>query len=113
MIENLKLLVALITLIFGLVAVILPKGTAKAMYFSLKGGRGAAEFRVGVGAFFVGMGAMAIYLNDANVFQMLGVAYLVAATTRVLAIFLDKPNPNGSYLGFLVVEIASGVILVL
>jgi hypothetical protein len=109
---NLNLLGAAITLLLGLWSIWRPEPTAKAIGFSLHGRRGRAEFRIGFGGFFLGLAGYALYLRNDSVFMAMGAMWLGAAVIRVLALLIDRPPFNVSYLGVLLFESAMGAMLI-
>jgi hypothetical protein len=110
--QYLNLLGAAITLVLGLWATWRPEPVAKAIGFSLHGRRGRAEFRIGFGGFFLGLAGYAIYLRNESVFMAMGAMWLGAASIRVLALLVDRPPFNVSYVGVLLFELAMGFLLI-
>ena len=107
----LHLLATTITLLIGLWSIAQPESMAKTMGFSLHGRRGRAEFRIGLGGCFVGLTAYALYLRSADVFAAIAALWLGAAAVRVLALALDRPPFNVSYVVVLLFELAMGWLL--
>lgn len=112
MAHTLNLLGAAITLLLGLWAIWHPERVAKTVGASLHGRRGRAEFRIAFGGLFVGLAGYALYLRDENVFMAMGAMWLGAAAVRLLALIVDRPEFNVSYLAVLMFEIAMGAALI-
>jgi hypothetical protein len=112
MAQYLNLLGAAITLVLGFWSIWRPERVAKAVGFSLHGRRGRAEFRIGFGGFFLGLAGYALYVRNDAVFLAMGAMWLGAAAIRVLAMFLDRPEFNVSYLGVFLFELAMGAALI-
>lgn len=106
--HNLHLLGAAITLLLGLWSIWRPESMAKVLAFSLHGRSGRAEFRIGFGGCFVGLAGYALYLQNASVFAAIGAMWFGAAAIRLLALFIDRPPFNVSYLAVLLFELAMG-----
>ena len=107
----LHLVGAAITLLIGLWGVARPESLAKTMGLSPHGRRGRAEFRIGFGGCFVGLTGYALYLRNAEVFAAVAAVWIGAAAVRVLALFLDRPPFNVSYVAVLLFELAMGWLL--
>lgn len=103
----------ILTLLFGLAAIAVPQTIASAVAWTLKGARGSAELRIGIGGLIVGLCAYALYAQNAAIFTALGFMYVGIAATRVLSIALDRPKLNASYIITLIVEIVLAVMLFL
>jgi len=112
MAHYLNLLGVAITLLLGLWSLWRPEPMAKAVGFSLHGRRGRAEFRIGFGGFFIGLAGYALYAQNGGVFVAVGAMWLGAAAVRVLALLLDRPPFNVSYLAVLLFELAMGAMLI-
>jgi hypothetical protein len=108
----LNLLGVAITLLIGLWGIVRPESMAKTMGFSLHGRRGRAEFRIGFGGVLLGLTGYALYLRADLVFAAIGAIWFGAAATRVLALFLDRPPFNASYVAVFLFELAMGWILI-
>jgi len=112
MAHYLNLLGAAITLLLGFWSVWRPEPMAKALGFSLHGRRGRAEFRIGFGGCFLGLAGFALYVQNSNVFTAIGAMWFGAAAIRLLALLLDRPPFNISYLAVLLFELAIGAALI-
>lgn len=112
MAHYLNLLAVAITLLLGLWSAWRPEPMAKAVGFSLHGRRGRAEFRVAFGGLFVGLAGYALYLQNHQVFAAMGAMWLGAAAVRILALGLDRPPFNVSYLAVFLFELAMGAALI-
>jgi len=78
----------------------------------VSGGRGITEIRAVLGAFFVGLGACALYFNGAETYAMLGITYLVVAVVRTISMFVDRSVVSSNVISA-VAELVLGIILVL
>jgi hypothetical protein len=108
----LKIIVSALTVVVGAVSLIWPRRVTGFTGLRYDGPRGITEIRSILGAFFIGLGAGAIYLNDTEAYLLLGVTYLVVALVRLISMFVDKSVERSNVISF-VSELIFGVILVL
>ncbi|MFU8771848.1 MAG: DUF4345 family protein [Anaerolineales bacterium] len=104
--------VAVATIITGLVSLLWPLKVLGFTGLQVSGGRGVTEIRAVLGAFFIGLGASALYFNAPETYAMLGITYLVVALVRAISMLVDRSIVSSNTLS-LVVELIFGVILVL
>jgi hypothetical protein len=110
--EILQILVGVATILTGVVSLFWPLRVRGFTGLEVAGGRGITEIRAVLGAFFVGLGAAVLFLNDPAAYQTLGIAYLVVAVVRTVSMFVDK-SVVGSNVVSVITEVIFGVILVL
>lgn len=108
----LQIIVAVATIITGIVSMFWPLKVRDFTGLDVKGGRGITEIRSILGAFFIGLGFAALYFDLPETYQMLGFTYLVVAVVRVLSMFIDKSVVSSNIIS-LIVEVIFGVILML
>lgn len=111
--EILKLIGAILTLIYGIVATVRPEAVANASSMKLEGKRGRAEMRIAQGGFFTGMGLWALLLQEPEAYAVLGAAWLGGGIVRVLSYFLDQPKLDNVFIGLGILELAVGLILII
>lgn len=111
-ISILQYAVAVATIITGVVSLFWPLKILGFTGLQVSGGRGITEIRAVLGAFFIGLGASALYFNAPETYAMLGITYLVVALVRGISMFVDRSVVSSNTLS-LVVEVIFGVILVL
>jgi hypothetical protein len=102
----------LVLLLYGVLATFFPRWSAPYLAITLDTPRGVAEFRVIHGGFI----AMAIFLlvvNHPLVYMVIGVGWLGAAAARLLAILLDRPALNATYIISIVFEAAFGLMMIM
>jgi hypothetical protein len=104
---------AAISLLFGVACALFPKRMAAGVFFSLKGSRGVAEFRVGFGGMVIGLAGYVLWKWQPVGFGALGALWLGAAVSRVLTFFKDRPEPAAKYWGILGFELAMAGMLML
>jgi uncharacterized membrane protein HdeD (DUF308 family) len=112
LLDILKYFVSIATVLVGIVALFWPDKIKGFTGLSYSGQRGVTEIRVVLGAFFIGLGAAALYLNDAAAFSMLGITYLIAGIVRIISMFIDKSVEPSNIISVLF-ELFAGVVLVL
>jgi len=108
----LQIIAGIATIATGLVSLFWPRSIRGFTGLAPDGGRGITEIRAILGAFFVGLGASVLILNDPAAYMMLGITYLTVAVVRLVSMFLDKSVERSNIISF-VVEVIFGVILVL
>ena len=110
--QYLQYFAALATILTGLVSLFLPLKVRGFTGLEVSGGRGVTEIRAILGAFFVGLGAAALYFNLPETYAMLGITYLVVGVVRGVSMFVDRSVVSSNIISF-VAEIVLGIILVL
>lgn len=108
----LKIIAALATIATGVISLIKPTSVFEFTGLSAEGGRGITEIRAVLGAFFIGLGAMALYLRLPETYLMLGSTYLLVGFVRLISMFVDKSMVKSNVISF-IVEVVLGIILVL
>lgn len=101
---------AVILLVSGIAALFLP-GVAASLFGFTVGTRGTAEIRINFGAFWIGLAAAALALNDASVYLMLGAGWGAIVLVRVAAYFVDRPDSMRFYWLLLAGEIVTTILL--
>ena len=108
----LKIIVALGTVATGLISLIKPRAVFVFTGLRAEDGRGITEIRAILGAFFVGLGLMALYYRSPQPYTMLGITYLLVGVVRFVSMFVDDSVEQSNIISVFV-EIVFGVILVL
>jgi hypothetical protein len=111
-IQYLQYFAAVATILTGLVSLVWPLQVRGFTGLEVSGGRGVTEIRSILGAFFIGLGAAALYFNLPETYAMLGITYLVVALVRGISMFVDKSVVSSNIIS-VVVEVVFGIILVL
>jgi len=112
MLDILKILAAVGTIATGLFSLIKPLAVRGFTGLEAPGGRGITEIRAVLGGFFVALGAAPLIFGSADMYLMLGIAYLGVAAVRLVSMFVDKSLVQSNYIS-LATEVALGIILVL
>ena len=110
--QILKIIVAVATILTGIVSLFWPRKVRNFTGLEVQGGRGITEIRSILGAFFIGLGSTALYFNIPETYQMLGFTYLIVAIVRGISMFVDNSVVSSNIIS-LIVEVLFGVILVL
>lgn len=110
--EILKFGGGLVTILTGMVSLFWPLRVRGFTGLEVNGGRGVTEIRAILGGFFIGLGAAVLYLNEPAAYITLGIAYLVVAVVRAMAMFIDKSVVRSNIIS-LITEVILGVILIL
>ena len=108
----LQIFAALATIATGLYSLLAPKAVQGFTGLSLPGGRGVTEVRAVLGGFFIALGAAPLLFASAEMYLMLGIAYLAVGFVRAVSMFLDKSLERSNYIS-LAVELILGIILIL
>ena len=101
-IKILQVIAGLGTLITGVVSLFWPKSVFAFTGLRAEGGRGITEIRAVLGAFFVGLGASVLLLDDPAAWMMLGITYLLVAVVRLVSMFVDKSVMQSNIISVLV-----------
>jgi hypothetical protein len=110
--EILKILAALGTIVTGLVSLIWPRSVMGFTGLHVPGARGITEIRAVLGGAFIGLGAAPLILGVPESYQMLGITYLVIGIARTAGMVVDKSVERSNLIS-LAVEILFGIILIL
>ena len=111
-INILKIIAALATIITGFVSLFWPTKVPGFTGLEPQGGRGITEIRTILGALFIGLGAVVLYFNSSEPYIVLGVTYLAMALVRGISIFVDRAPESSNIISF-IVELVLGIILVI
>jgi hypothetical protein len=110
--EIVQIILAVATILTGLVSLIRPRSVQGFTGLSAPGPRGISEIRAVLGGGFIGLGLAPLILSTAAAYQMLGITYLVIAVARVAGIVLDRSYERSNWIS-LVFEIVAGIVLLL
>ncbi len=92
MTTGLNVIVAILTIGFGLFGFLAPAFTAASLDLApTDSNMGLSEMRASVGGLFVVTGAVVLLLNNPMGYVMLGVVYAGAALGRFVSVVLDNP----------------------
>lgn len=108
----LKVIGALGTIAAGVVSLFWPLKVRGFTGLEAPGGRGITEIRTVLGALFVALGAVVLYFNSAQAYQVLGFSYLVMGVVRAVSMFIDK-SVEQSNLVSLAFEIIFGILMLI
>jgi hypothetical protein len=108
----LKIFVAIGTIATGLLSLVKPESVYGFIGLRAEGGRGITEIRTILGAFFIGLGVMALYFRLPQTYAMLGFTYLLAGVVRLISMFIDQSLVQSNIIS-VIVEIIFGIILIL
>jgi len=108
----LKIVAAIGTIATGFFSLVKPEAVYGFTGLRAEGGRGITEIRSILGAFFIGLGVMALYFRSPQTYAMLGITYLLVGVVRFISMFVDKSVVQSNIIS-LIVEIVFGIILVL
>lgn len=111
-VQILQIIAAVATIATGIISLFWPRSVRGFTGLTAEGGRGITEIRAILGAFFVGLGAAVLVLNDPAAYMTLGITYLTVAVVRLVAMFVDKSVERSNIIS-LVAEVVLGIILVL
>jgi hypothetical protein len=101
----------MILLVYGVITLFFPRWVAPFIAQTLDSPRGVAEFRVIHGG-FVGMAIFALVVNQPLVYSVVGIGWVSAAVARLVAIPLDRPPLNATYIVSFFFELAFGLMMI-
>jgi len=110
--KTLQLIAIILTILTGLVSLIWPRSVQGFTGLTAPDGRGITEIRSILGGLFIGLGIAVFLLATREVYQMLGIMYLVIAVVRLVSIFVDRSSVQSNWIS-LAAEIVLGIVLVL
>jgi hypothetical protein len=102
---------AVISLLFGLLALWRPRRIANTVSFELRGARGRAELRIGFGGFMIGIAAFVLWAQHPVAFAALGFLWLGGAASRILVWLIDQPVLDRSYALIFLFELGQAALL--
>jgi hypothetical protein len=109
----LKVIVAVATIVTGLISLVAPRSVKGFTGLDAPGARGITEIRAILGGAFVGLGLAPLVIPEFEpAYAMLGIVYFAIAVARVLGMAVDRSLEKSNWIS-LAVEIVFGVILVL
>jgi hypothetical protein len=111
-IQYLQYFAAAATILTGAISLFWPRQVRGFTGLEVSSGRGVTEIRAVLGAFFIGLGAAALYFNLPETYAMLGITYLTVALVRGISMFIDQSVVSSNIIS-VVVEVVFGIILVL
>lgn len=106
----LKMIAAGTSILFGIVALLVPKRTAEAAALKTDTPAGEAEIRASWGGLFIGLGVAVLYLGTDDAYSVFGIAYAITALVRAITWVRDRSlitRASAVIMGF---EIVSAVI---
>jgi hypothetical protein len=110
--QILKIISAIITIVIGVYSAALPRRLKGFTGLEAPGPRGITELRTVMGGLLIGLGLAPFLLPGIpQVYQTLGIMYLVMALVRAVSIIVDKSAEQSNVIS-LVTEAVMGIILV-
>lgn len=109
----LKIIAAIASLLFGLVALWNPKRTAEAAFLKADSPNATAEIRAAWGGTFIGLGLAVLFLRTADAYMVFGIAYAATALVRLITWAFDRKLINRTVIFVLIFEIISALIFIL
>lgn len=113
LIASLKRIIALASVIFGIVALLRPQQTANAAFLGADTPRVAAEIRASWGGMFIGLGIAVILIGSYDAYLVFGIAYGLTALVRIVTWLMDSSIISRQAIIILVFEIVSAIVFVL
>jgi hypothetical protein len=112
LLQILQIIVAIATILTGLVSLIRPLAVQGFTGLRADGPRGITEIRAVLGGFFIALGLAPLLLAQPAAYKMLGIAYIGVGAVRAVSIVVDRSYEQSNLIS-LAVEVVCGVILVL
>lgn len=109
--ELIPLIGAGLTLALGVLGLVAPSRVAKLVSIVPEGKLGASEIRATYGGLFIGLGAGCLWVQKPEVYFVVGLAWLLAAASRILSFALDH-SFSGKNMGGVIMEAGIGLLLV-
>ncbi|MGB7340972.1 MAG: DUF4345 family protein [Phototrophicaceae bacterium] len=109
----LKTVAAVASILFGIVALIIPKRTAEAAALKADTPEGQSEIRASWGGLFIGLGIAVLYLGSEDAYAVFGIAYAITALVRSATWALDRSLVNRTSAVIMGFEVISAIIFAL
>ncbi len=109
--ELIPLFGAVCTLALGTLGLVAPQKVANLVGVVPEGKLGLSEIRATYGGIFIGLGAACLWFQQPKVYVAVGLAWLLAAVSRTVSIFLDQ-SFSSKNVGGVIVEAGIGLLLV-
>lgn len=109
----LKIIIGILSFLFGLLSILRPQVMADFAHFGLSDSRGLAETRINFGGFYIAVGIGVIILNAPPAWMLLGFGYAGLASVRLINGLVDRSLFDQVYLVTLAFEVISAIILLL
>lgn len=93
----LQILVAALTVIYGIWAVFAPETILGLTGLASTGSQGITEARVALGALYIGLGGYCLWSRNLCAFGVLGAGYAAMAVVRLISIFVDGSGDAGNW----------------
>ena len=81
---------AVLFVLLGIFGFIFPQLAAAFVGLKPISSEGISEMRATLGSFFLGLGVACLWLQSPVAFTTVGIASLIAATARLLSVFIDR-----------------------
>jgi len=111
LLQILKIVAAIGTVVTGLVSLLWPRSVTGFTGLEPRGGRGITEIRAVLGGVFLALGVVPLVFGDPILYQALGIVYLVIGGIRTISMLVDKSIESSNLIS-IAVEIVFGVVLV-
>lgn len=112
LLEILKIVAAVLTIITGLVSLFIPRRLEGFTGLAAPGPRGVTEIRAVLGGTFIGLGLAPLLLGTPESYQVVGIAYLAIMVTRLIGILVDRSFEASNWIS-LATEVVLGLVLVI
>lgn len=110
--QILKIILAVATIITGLVSLIRPRAVMTFTGLIVPGARGITEIRAVLGGGFIGLGAAPLILGVPVAYQMLGITYLAIGLARIAGIVLDRSFETSNWISVAFEAVATIILIV-
>ena len=97
MFSIIQILIAVATILTGLLALVKPSSAEGFIGLSARGARGRTEIRAVFGGLFIALGLMPLVSQFGGSYRMLGIAYLAIGIVRLASLlFIDKSTARSN-----------------
>ena len=109
--DLIPLIGAVLTFCLGVLGLVAPGKVATLVGIAPEGKLGVSEIRATYGGFFVGLGVGCLWVQKPEVYFVVGLAWLLAAASRIISFALDR-SFSSKNIGGVVIEAGIGLLLV-
>jgi Domain of unknown function (DUF4345) len=108
----LKIIVAVATILTGLIAFLRPRSVTSFTGLAMPGPRGLSEVRAILGGLLIGLGLAPLVDGTPATYHMLGIGYAAIGLARLFSIVVDRSYERSNLISLLVEAVFAAILLI-